>query len=295
MQQLRALRPKPMGAPSPDVQVEALLRQYKQRESVLVLRIAELEELLARHNAPPVQWVDDSLRQACAACQADFSWLTNRRHHCRQCGDVFCGACTTKRLLISMEPARVCDGCYARAFKALPPPTIFGLGAFADSPAAARRAYVAPAVLQPPAAPPPTPAAAPCYTPEAAAPERPRSRKIRSRIPTPPPLPPVEAPRPVRPALLASVRKSVLGDKTNRLLATAADLQGQRSKLRAVTPKSQRAVLKDDVLDELKMSIMRRRRSIEGSPDKLVVPVLNFDVDANNNNNNALNNTSFGW
>ena len=292
MQQLRALRPKPMGAPSPDVQIEALLRQYKQRESVLVLRIAELEELLARHNAPPVQWVDDSLRQACAACQVDFNWLTNRRHHCRQCGDVFCGACTTKRLLISMEPARVCDGCFSHAFKALPPPTIFGLGAFADSPAAARRAFVPPMgpVLQSPAAPPPTPAAAPCCTPEAL-PERPRSRKIRSRIPTPPPLPPMETPRPVRPVLSASVRKSVLGDKTNRLLATAADLQGQRDKLRAVTPKAQRAAVKKDVLDELKMSIMRRRRSIEGSPDKLVVPVLKFEVDPNN----ALNNTSFGW
>jgi len=101
----------------------------------------------------------------------------------------------------------------------------------------------------------------------------------------------METPRPVRPVLSASVRKSVLGDKTNRLLATAADLQGQRDKLRAVTPKAQRAAVKKDVLDELKMSIMRRRRSIEGSPDKLVVPVLKFEVDPNN----ALNNTSFGW
>jgi hypothetical protein len=34
--------------------------------------------------------------QECMDCKAQFSFL-NRRHHCRLCGGIFCGKCTTKQ------------------------------------------------------------------------------------------------------------------------------------------------------------------------------------------------------
>ena len=37
------------------------------------------------------------------------------QHHCRKCGSVVCGSCSTQRFLlpqISSKPLRVCDRCY---------------------------------------------------------------------------------------------------------------------------------------------------------------------------------------
>ena len=38
------------------------------------------------------------------------------QHHCRKCGGIFCGACSTKRFPLLdrgfSDPVRVCDKCY---------------------------------------------------------------------------------------------------------------------------------------------------------------------------------------
>ncbi|QDZ19720.1 zinc finger FYVE domain-containing protein [Chloropicon primus] len=54
-------------------------------------------------------------------CNASFS-LTNRKHHCRKCGKVFCGKCTNRRLPLNPRSltvdfqngndCRVCQECY---------------------------------------------------------------------------------------------------------------------------------------------------------------------------------------
>lgn len=42
--------------------------------------------------------------------------MRNRRHHCRKCGLLVCGECSTKKLLFKSEgkeaPFRVCDKCF---------------------------------------------------------------------------------------------------------------------------------------------------------------------------------------
>ncbi|XP_061906663.1 WD repeat and FYVE domain-containing protein 3 isoform X3 [Entelurus aequoreus] len=60
-------------------------------------------------------WVKDEVVDACSACSVRFS-LTERRHHCRNCGQLFCHKCSRfqseiKRLKIS-SPVRVCQNCY---------------------------------------------------------------------------------------------------------------------------------------------------------------------------------------
>ena len=60
-------------------------------------------------------WVKDAEVTGCGGCGARFS-LTERRHHCRVCGDVFCGKCSSREAslpALGVERAvRVCDACY---------------------------------------------------------------------------------------------------------------------------------------------------------------------------------------
>ncbi|KAJ8380472.1 hypothetical protein SKAU_G00012500 [Synaphobranchus kaupii] len=60
-------------------------------------------------------WVKDEVVDSCSGCAVRFS-LTERRHHCRNCGQLFCQKCSRfqsdiKRLKIS-SPVRVCQNCY---------------------------------------------------------------------------------------------------------------------------------------------------------------------------------------
>lgn len=60
-------------------------------------------------------WVEDSEATECMACKAPFTFV-NRKHHCRNCGGIFCGACSSKKIAILRiqvtEPVRVCNNCY---------------------------------------------------------------------------------------------------------------------------------------------------------------------------------------
>ena len=60
-------------------------------------------------------WVPDKLAARCMVCGASFS-VIRRRHHCRNCGKVVCGACSAqKRVIPGLDlatPERVCKFCY---------------------------------------------------------------------------------------------------------------------------------------------------------------------------------------
>ena len=81
-------------------------------------------------------WVPDEEAAACMACKKNFTTIRRRvswlalvpdslmpshpslytQHHCRQCGGLYCGMCSSKRFPLLdrgfSDPVRVCDKCH---------------------------------------------------------------------------------------------------------------------------------------------------------------------------------------
>jgi hypothetical protein len=68
---------------------------------------------LNRYQAPV--WKADKDFKQCFACNEFFS-LFRRRHHCRECGNLFCSPCSVRRVVIHeiscKRPSRICDSCF---------------------------------------------------------------------------------------------------------------------------------------------------------------------------------------
>ncbi|XP_046994160.1 lateral signaling target protein 2 homolog [Schistocerca americana] len=64
--------------------------------------------------APP-PWVPDIMAPRCMACAAAFT-VVRRRHHCRNCGKVFCARCSSNSVPLPryghVKPVRVCNRCF---------------------------------------------------------------------------------------------------------------------------------------------------------------------------------------
>lgn len=68
-------------------------------------------------NAPimsPPAWQPDSEAPNCTGCQYQFT-MWRRRHHCRNCGLVFCNRCSAHSIPLPqfgiVRPVRVCNRC----------------------------------------------------------------------------------------------------------------------------------------------------------------------------------------
>ncbi|XP_051504001.1 RUN and FYVE domain-containing protein 2 isoform X1 [Myxocyprinus asiaticus] len=59
-------------------------------------------------------WLKDKDATHCKLCEKEFS-ISRRKHHCRNCGEIFCNTCSDNELPLpaSPKPVRVCDTCHA--------------------------------------------------------------------------------------------------------------------------------------------------------------------------------------
>lgn len=56
-------------------------------------------------------WVPDSAASTCFKCHVPFTF-SQRRHHCRVCGNIFCTKCCSTKSINSEKSVRVCDKCF---------------------------------------------------------------------------------------------------------------------------------------------------------------------------------------
>lgn len=79
-------------------------------------KVFDWMNLIKIPNEEKDHWVPDEVVKKCTSCGGDFNAF-NRRHHCRNCGDIFCDKCSQGRIALTAEenaqPVRVCDRCMA--------------------------------------------------------------------------------------------------------------------------------------------------------------------------------------
>ncbi|KAK7506624.1 hypothetical protein BaRGS_00002099 [Batillaria attramentaria] len=87
---------------------------YKAVEDTFHLLKME-DAMFVSEKAP--EWKDG---ETCTRCRVQFGMM-QRKHHCRNCGEVFCGRCSSKNSIIPKfgieREVRVCDSCFDKLNK----------------------------------------------------------------------------------------------------------------------------------------------------------------------------------
>ncbi|XP_068596249.1 RUN and FYVE domain-containing protein 1 [Brachionichthys hirsutus] len=91
-------------------QQEQALQEMGQHLSQSKLKMEDFKEVnkaLKGH-----AWLKDDEATQCKQCQKEFS-IARRKHHCRNCGDIYCNSCSGNELALPSypRPVRVCDVC----------------------------------------------------------------------------------------------------------------------------------------------------------------------------------------
>lgn len=94
---------------------ESVITEYNRKRSIkkasLKLGYRLDKEIVGK--VPPV-WIKDQETSMCMNCSTTFTTF-RRRHHCRACGHVICGKCSSHKAPLSYDGnqvSRVCDQCF---------------------------------------------------------------------------------------------------------------------------------------------------------------------------------------
>ncbi|ESN93888.1 hypothetical protein HELRODRAFT_145029, partial [Helobdella robusta] len=68
-----------------------------------------------RISQEPPAWLPDDSSSQCMSCKVLFTFV-RRRHHCRNCGKIFCSNCSSNSVPLPhfghQKPVRVCNSCF---------------------------------------------------------------------------------------------------------------------------------------------------------------------------------------
>uniref|UniRef100_A0A8C7XZM6 RUN and FYVE domain containing 2 n=1 Tax=Oryzias sinensis TaxID=183150 RepID=A0A8C7XZM6_9TELE len=92
---------------------EQALEELGSKLSESKLKIEDIKEANKALQGGQV-WLKDKDATHCKMCEKEFS-ISRRKHHCRNCGEIFCNSCSDNELPLpaSPKPVRVCDTCHA--------------------------------------------------------------------------------------------------------------------------------------------------------------------------------------
>jgi hypothetical protein len=111
---------------SPDELINALTRHGLKRRGVHTGLLTGLAHAADTWQSAGARWRDDAESRICQGCKKDFveGIFTTGKHHCRRCGGLFCGKCSSNKANLAvaltgkntteknLPNARVCKKCY---------------------------------------------------------------------------------------------------------------------------------------------------------------------------------------
>lgn len=119
LQQLQGLNSELQGLKQEKQQLQQRCEQQEQALQEMGLHLSqsklkmedfrEVNKALKGH-----AWLKDDEATQCKQCQKEFS-IARRKHHCRNCGDIYCNSCSSNELALPSypRPVRVCDMCHS--------------------------------------------------------------------------------------------------------------------------------------------------------------------------------------
>ncbi|XP_072484893.1 RUN and FYVE domain-containing protein 2 isoform X4 [Notamacropus eugenii] len=118
-QQIISLKKEFLSLQNENQQLKKIYQDQEQALQELGNKLSEsklkIEDIKEANKALQGQvWLKDEEATHCKLCETEFS-LSKRKHHCRNCGEIFCNACSDNELPLpsSPKPVRVCDSCHA--------------------------------------------------------------------------------------------------------------------------------------------------------------------------------------
>jgi hypothetical protein len=111
---------------SPEELIEALTRHGLKRRGGYTGLLTGLAHAADTFRSEGARWRHDDESRICQGCKLNFTegFFTTGKHHCRRCGGLFCGKCSSKKANLAValtgintteknvKNARVCEKCY---------------------------------------------------------------------------------------------------------------------------------------------------------------------------------------
>ncbi|XDV37631.1 hypothetical protein PO909_007205 [Leuciscus waleckii] len=119
LQQLQGLQTELLDLRQEKKQLQQLCEEQEQALQEMGLHLSQsklkMEDFKEVNKALKGQaWLKDDEATQCKQCLKEFS-IARRKHHCRNCGDIYCSNCSSNELALPSypRPVRVCDVCHS--------------------------------------------------------------------------------------------------------------------------------------------------------------------------------------